>query len=139
MRSSRRLSMALVAASCLLGCHGESPTQPSTNLSGAYRLKTTESCGQGYGEIDVQIVQTGNRIGFLLGVDTGGVEGTIRAGTIDLTWTKSVDAGILCESRLTGTATIDGRWIRGSVSGVSTARSCFSCASDTISFTLVRR
>jgi hypothetical protein len=131
--------MALVAVSCLLGCHDESPTQPSTNLNGAYLLKATESCGQGYGEIDVQIVQTGNRIGFRLGVDTGGVEGTIRASTIDLTWTKSVDAGILCESQLTGTATIDGRWIRGSVSGMYAVRSCFSCASDTIAFTLVRQ
>ena len=110
----------------------------ASDLSGSYLLTISESCGAVTSSGLVTVVQTGTSIRWLLGVDTGGVEGTIQTDTIFLTWSKESDAGLLCGSQLAGTAAIKGRTIIGKVSGDSNAHSCFRCASDTITFTLVR-
>jgi hypothetical protein len=131
--------MAFLSISGVLACRDKSsPTQPS-GLEGAYVLTATESCSGGYSRYAIQVVQSGNEINFLLGVDTGGVRGTLQGQTIAFTWTKEVDAGLACGSDLTGVATIGGNTITGSVSGNSSARSCFTCPSDRIDFTLVRQ
>ena len=111
----------------------------ASDLSGSYLLTISESCGAVTSSGLVTVVQTGSSIRWLLGVDTGGVEGTIQTDTIFLTWSKESDAGLLCGSQLAGTAAIKGRTIIGKVSGDSNAHSCFRCASDTITFTLVRQ
>jgi hypothetical protein len=114
-------------------------TPTDQEFAGTYLLTATDSCSEEHYTFPVPISQVGNQIGFLLGVDTGGVQGTIHGQTIDFTWNYGVDAGFLCGSQLTGVATISGTTITGSVSGNSTANSCFHCPSDTINFTLVRQ
>jgi len=114
-------------------------TPTDQEFAGRYLLTATDSCGGESWTGTVQMSQVGNQIGFLLGVDTGGVQGTIHGQTIDFTWYDEVDAGFLCGSLLTGVATIKGTTITGSVSGNSTANSCFHCPSETITFTLVRQ
>jgi hypothetical protein len=136
MRTTRSTPL-LLAAFCILACRDQSsPTGPAQNLSGTYLLTTSESCGGVAGSSMVRVIQTGNQVSFLLGVDSGGVQGAIQGDSITLTWTKASDAGLLCGSSLTGTASISGHKITGAVSGSADSRSCFSCPSNTITFTL---
>jgi hypothetical protein len=87
----------------------------------------------------VRVVQAAHRINFLLGVDTGGVQGLILGNTIEITWSKLSNGGLICGSALTGTATVSNATITGSVSGRSNGHGCFPCDSDTITFTLQRQ
>ncbi|HVT57149.1 MAG TPA: hypothetical protein VHR45_02010 [Thermoanaerobaculia bacterium] len=95
----------------------------------------TASCGEGRQTTQVNIQQSGEQISFLLGVDTGSVSGTIMGRTVALSWEEGVDAGIICHGTLSGTGSVDGRVISGTVFGPTTC-----CGpSATISFTLTPR
>jgi hypothetical protein len=137
-------SEALLAVPFLLlsfACHDDtSPTQPQqSSLAGNYLLTARESCSGAVSNAQVPVEQSGDQIDFLLGVDTGSFLGKVHGNTIDVTWSKQSDAGLICGSDLNGTAMIQGGTITGSVSGNANGRSCFTCASDTITFTLVRQ
>jgi hypothetical protein len=86
---------------------------PGFDLTGKYLLSEDYSCG-GHSESEIFATQTGDQFGFLFGVDTGGVSGTIRGNTIDFDWVEGV---FFCPNRLSGTGTIVGRTIRGVVFG----------------------
>lgn len=122
-------------------CHDSaSPTQPQqANLAGNYLLTARESCSGAVSNTQIPIEQAGDRINFLLGVDTGSVLGRVHGNSIDVTWSMQSDAGLLCGSDLNGTAMIQGGTITGSVSGNTNGRSCFSCPFETITFTLVKQ
>jgi hypothetical protein len=105
-------------------------------LAGRYTLTTTRWCAGVaeplvVGPQTVYLTQTGNQINFLLGVDTGGVQGTIHGNTIDLMWQQGV---ILCPVQLTGTAGFTGHSINGLVSGNVTSPGC-DCSGSTLSIT----
>ena len=141
MKSRGAAFLAVPVMLFSLACHdSSSPTQPQqANLAGNYLLAARESCSGAVTNAQIPIAQAGDRINFLLGVDTGSVLGTVHGNAIDLTWSMQSDAGLLCGSDLNGTAMIQGETITGSVSGNTNGRSCFSCPSETITFTLVKQ
>ena len=131
MRRSWLLVPCLIA---LAGCHGSSPTEPATpSLAGKYRLdqSITSDCGPSSSSIGVNIQQSGNQISFLLGIDTGSATGSIEGGSVAMQWSSGFT---LCTQVLTGTGTISGRTIAGTVSGPST--SPCACGHEKIAFTL---
>jgi hypothetical protein len=118
------------------------PIGPTSQLAGKYTLTTSRACA-GAPEPDyifsqtVFLTQAGDRINFLLGVDTGFVEGTIDGKTIDLAWQQGL---MICPVRLTGKARMSGRSMSGSVSGEVPASGC-DCAGSmlTITFGMVKQ
>jgi len=125
------------------GCHDHSsPTGPVSNLAGAYSLTTVRQCLGGAEPNSIApktiiITQTGDQISFLLGVDTGGVQGTVHGNTIDLVWQ---DGLMICGSQLKGVGTIATGSINGSVSGQPGIAGCDCSGSTlTIAFNLLKK
>jgi|SRR5215831_6782781 len=134
------LGLIVVAA---FACHdNSSPTGPVSNLAGTYSLTTVRQCLGGAEPTDIApqtilLTQTGDQISFLLGVDTGGVQGTVHGNTLDLVWQ---DGLMICSSQLKGTGTIAARSIHGSVSGQPGVAGC-DCNGSTLSiaFNMVKK
>jgi hypothetical protein len=125
------------------GCHDHSsPTGPVPSLAGPYSLTTVRQCLGGaeptyIAPQTIVLTQTGDQISFLLGVDTGGVQGTVHGNTIDLVWQ---DGLMICSSQLKGIGMIGAGSIDGSVSGQPASAGCDCDGSTlTIAFNLVRK
>jgi hypothetical protein len=113
-------------------------TRSASGLSGSYELAATiaGSCGVVSRKEEVHLTQAASDVAFMLGVDSGGVSGAIRGGTVHWRWTEAQDAGIICHGTLTGSGSLAGRVITGTVHGTT---SCGCGPRERISFTLTPR